>query len=178
MPPGKQTLVFVDHIEDHLVSLHKEMPTGTRFVHRGESKAELGKFALTPKQQREVSKDFQANKFQFLLATDAFRSGVDIPNCRVVIQASGGSSEIEVLQEAFRGARLLPEALQEELRAEDKTHMVLIDFLDQHDPALENMSYKRMEIYRKQGWEIHEVDTPEEIDWERFLPTIQPKKKK
>jgi superfamily II DNA or RNA helicase len=96
---------------------------------------------------------------------------VDIPNCRVIIQASGGSSEVELLQEALRGSRTLSETQQRTLGAPPKTHLVLIDFLDLHDPSLEGMSRKRMEIYRKQGWAIHEVESPAQIDWKKYSPT-------
>lgn len=171
VPKGMQTLIFVDHISDHLIPLHKELPLGTRYIHRDSSKASSGSYAMTAKQQKDTIQDFQDNKFQFMMATDAFRAGVDIPNCRVVIQASGGSSEVELLQEAYRGSRILPATRQEELDVPPKTHAVLVDFLDQHDPALESMSRKRMEIYKSQGWVVREVDTPEQIDWEYFKPT-------
>lgn len=171
VPPGLQTLIFVDHISDHLIPLHKELPVGTRYIHRDSSKASSGAYALSPKQQRDTIKDYQENKFQFMMATDAFRAGVDIPNCRVVVQAAGGSSEVELLQEAYRGSRILPANLQAELEATPKTHAVLIDFLDSHEPALESMSRKRMEIYESQGWTIREVDAPEQIDWAFYTPT-------
>lgn len=164
VPNSWQTLIFVDHIADHLIPLHKELPQGTRFIHRDTNKA-LGAYAMTPKQQRGVIEQYQQNDFQYLMATDAFRAGVDIPNCRVVVQASGGTSEVELLQEAYRGSRIMTERQLKALGVEQKTHMVLIDFLDLHEPSLEAMSRKRMEIYRKQGWAIHEVSDPAQIDW-------------
>jgi len=170
VPDNWQTLIFVDHISDHLRALHKELPAGTRFIHREATKT-LGEYALSPKKQRDTIAAYQANEFQFLMATDAFRAGVDIPNCRVIIQASGGSSEVELLQEALRGSRTLSETQQRTLGAPPKTHLVLIDFLDLHDPSLEGMSRKRMEIYRKQGWAIHEVESPAQIDWKKYSPT-------
>ena len=169
MVPNKwQTLVFVDHIADHLVKLSVAMPTGTRFVHRESSKKRVGAFALTAREQRKVVDEFCENKFQYLIATDAFRAGVDIPNCRVVVQAAGGSSEVEILQEAFRGSRTLPKERQEELGVDEKTHFVLIDIMDKHDDKLENMSHKRMDIYKKQGWRIKRVKSPAEINWFDF----------
>jgi superfamily II DNA or RNA helicase len=170
VPNKWQTLIFVDHIEDHLIPLHKELPAGTKFIHRNSDKA-LGDYTMTPKQQKAVIAEYQQNDVQFLMATDAFRAGVDIPNCRVVIQASGGTSEVELLQEAYRGSRILTDRQLRALGVEQKTHMVLIDFLDLHEPALESMSRKRMEIYRKQGWSIHEVNSPDEIDWNYHCAT-------
>lgn len=170
IPDEWQTIVFVDHIEDHLVNLYKHMPMGTKFIHRKSSKKEIGTFALSPKEQDNIVKSFKANEFQTLIATDAFRAGVDVPNCRVVIQASGGTSEIEILQEAYRGSRTLSAAAQENLGVPPKTHFVLVDFIDRQDPMLENMSYKRMDIYKKQGWKIVEVDSADQIDWNAFEP--------
>lgn len=165
IPKGWQTIIFVDNIDDHLIPLHAEMPKDTKFIHRGSSKKKLGAYALTAKQQDAVADAFSNNENQFLLATDAFRAGVDIPNCRVVVQASGGSSEIELLQEAYRGSRILPDHLKEKFGVEDKTHFVLIDFIDVHDQTLENMSLKRIDIYKKQGWKVVTVDNINEIDW-------------
>lgn len=172
VPNNWQTLVFVDHIADHLVKLYGCMPRGTKFVHRESSKKKAGTFALTAKQQREVADEFSQNKFQFMIATDAFRAGVDIPNCRVVVQAAGGSSEIEILQEAFRGSRTLSDEMREDLGVDEKTHFVLIDIMDSHDSLLESMAHKRMEIYRKQGWRIKRVKSPADIDWFGFEKTL------
>lgn len=157
VPKDWQTLVFVDHIEDHLMSLYKEMPMGTKFLHRGSDKS-LGSFALSPSQQKETTAAFKKGEFQYLIATDAFRAGVDIPNCKVVVQASGGTSDVELIQEACRGSRIAP----------GKTHFVLIDFMDCHDDTLQAMSEKRKAIYQRQGWLVKEVDRIEEIDWHHF----------
>lgn len=172
VPDNWQTIVFVDHIADHLVSLHKEMPVGTRFIHRGASIAKLGKsYALSTKQQKEIIAAFKANQFKYLIATDSFRAGVDIPNCRVVIQGSGGTSEVELIQEAGRGSRVLSESMMEELEVAPKTHQVLIDFIDNHDVTLEAMSRKRMAIYQKQGWTVREITAPNQIDWSFYKPS-------
>lgn len=165
IPNNWQTIVFVDHVADHLVRLHKNMPVGTKYVHRDASKKSVGAYALTPKQQKETAESFSKNQFQYLIATDAFRAGVDVPNCRVVVQASGGASEVEILQEAFRGSRTLPEDHRAELGVEPKTHFVLIDIMDCHDDKLEAMSLKRKEIYKKQGWKVVDVDSPDQINW-------------
>lgn len=175
VPEEWQTLVFVDKIENHLIPLHKVMPAGTRYLHRKTSKTDLGAYSLSAKTQDKIIEQYKNNEFQYLIATDAFRAGVDIPNCRVVVQASGGTSEVELLQEAFRGSRTLKESDREILNVTPKTHCILIDFMDQHDEQLENMSIKRKEIYASQGWKIKVVDKVEDIDWYDYAP-VQPKK--
>ena len=141
------------------------MPKGTKYLHRESSKKNVGVFALTGKQQNKTIEEFSNNEFQLLIASDAFRAGVDIPNCRVVVQASGGSSKVEVLQEAYRGSRILTEEYMKKFDLPPKTHFVLVDFMDNHDPTLEGMAKKRMKYYEEQGWDIKVVDSPEEIAW-------------
>lgn len=165
IPEQWQTIVFVDHINDHLINLYKEMPRGTKYLHRNSNKKELGDFALKTSEQNKIISQFKENDFQYLIATDAFRAGVDVPNCRVVVQGAGGNSEIEIMQEALRGSRILSEHDRNRFDVSEKTHFVLIDILDTHDSTLENMSYKRMETYRKQGWKIKIVKEPKDIDW-------------
>ena len=168
IPNGWQTIIFVDHIQDHLVKLYKAMPPGTRYVHRGTDAGVVGEFAMSQKKQAEVIRAFCNNEFQFLIATDAFRAGFDVQNCRVVIQAAGGTSEVEILQEAFRGSRALSEETQKKLNVEPKTHFVLVDIMDRHDQVLEGHSHTRLEIYRRQGWKVKRVKTVAEIDWNDF----------
>ena len=165
IPKEWQTIVFIDHVKDHLVPMYKYMPKDTRYLHRESSKKNVGAFALTPKQQNKAIEEFSNNEFQILIASDAFRAGVDIPNCRVVVQASGGSSKVEVLQEAYRGSRILTEEQMKRFDLPPKTHFVLVDFMDNHDPVLEGMAKKRITYYEEQGWTVKTVDDPQQIDW-------------
>lgn len=168
IPKAWQTIVFIDHVKDHLIPLYKYMPKDTKFLHRESSKKNVGSFALSSKQQNTTISEFSNNEFQILIASDAFRAGVDIPNCRVVVQASGGASKVEVLQEAYRGSRILTEEQRDKFDLPEKTHFVLVDFQDNHDSSLEGMAKKRMKYYKEQGWKVTLVDTPEEISWENY----------
>ena len=165
VPKDWQTLVFIEHIKQHLIPLSKELPLGTAYIHRESSKDKIGAFALTAKQQKQVINRIKNNEVQFICSTDLLKAGFDAVNLRVLIQASGGSSEVEILQEAYRISRTLSEHTRLELGAEKKTHGVLIDFEDNHDPALHSMAQKRKEMYAKQGWKIHCIDDPKEIVW-------------
>lgn len=168
IPKEWQTIVFIDHVKDHLIPMFKYMPTDTKYLHRESSKKNVGAFALTPSQQNKTIAEFSDNEFQILIASDAFRAGVDIPNCRVVVQASGGSSKVEVLQEAYRGSRILTEEYMKKFDLPPKTHFVLVDFMDNHDSTLEAMAKKRMKYYEEQGWTVNIVDTPAQIDWSNY----------
>jgi superfamily II DNA or RNA helicase len=168
IPENWQTIVFIDHVKDHLIPLYKHMPKDTKFLHRESSKKNVGTFALSAKQQNKIIEEFSNNEFKILIASDAFRAGVDIPNCRVVVQASGGSSKVEVLQEAYRGSRILTQEYMSRFNLPPKTHFVLIDFVDNHDSFLENMSIKRVKYYKEQGWTIKTIDSVEEIEWTKY----------
>jgi superfamily II DNA or RNA helicase len=166
IPDNWQTVVFIDHVKDHLIPLYKHMPKHTKYLHRETSKKNVGAFALSAKQQNTLVEEFSNNEFKILIASDAFRAGVDIPNCRVVVQASGGSSKVEVLQEAYRASRILTQEYMDKFDLPPKTHFVLIDFLDNHDSALEKMAAKRIKYYEEQGWTVKIVDDPKQIDWQ------------
>ena len=148
------------------------MPKDVKFLHRESSKKNVGSFALSNKQQNEIIQDFSDNKFKVLIASDAFRAGVDIPNCRVVVQATGGSSKVEVLQEAYRGSRILTQEYMDRFNLPPKTHFVLIDFMDNHDSVLENMAAKRIKYYKEQGWSVKTIDSVEQINWNNYEQTI------
>jgi superfamily II DNA or RNA helicase len=148
--------------------MYKYMPKETKYLHRESSKKNVGSFALSAKQQNKTIEEFSNNEFKILIASDAFRAGVDIPNCRVVVQASGGSSKVEVLQEAYRGSRILTPEQRKKFGLSEKTHFVLVDFMDNHDPTLEGMAKKRMKYYEEQGWTVKIVDRPEDINWHKF----------
>lgn len=172
IPKEWQAIVFIDHVKDHLIPLYKYMPRDVKFLHRETSKKNVGSFALSAKQQSKTIEEFSNNEFTTLIASDAFRAGVDIPNCRVVVQASGGSSKVEVLQEAYRGSRILTQEYMDKFNLPPKTHFVLIDFVDNHDATLEGMSKKRVKYYKEQGWTVKEINSIEEIDWHHYEQTI------
>ena len=165
IPKEWQAIIFIDHVKDHLIPLLKYLPKETKYVHRESSKKNVGAFALTPKQQNKVIEEFSNNEFSQLVSSDCCRAGVDIPNCRVVVQASGGSSKVEVLQEAYRGSRILTEEQMEKFNLPAKTHFVLVDFMDNHDPTLESMAKKRIKYYEEQGWTVNIVNSPQDIPW-------------
>lgn len=168
VPDNGQCMVFVDHVRDHLPNVVKSMPHGTRWLHRTSSKKEVGAFALTPKQQKTTLQEFADGEFKYIVVTDMARAGVSVDNVRCVIQASGGTSEVEILQEFGRGSRIITDEVLKARNLEPKTHCVLIDFKDNHDYTLAAMSNKRRKIYLEQGWTVVDVKTPQEIDWNYY----------
>jgi superfamily II DNA or RNA helicase len=165
LPSDWQSIVFVDHVADHMREVYKFMPAGSKYIHRNASKKQVGSFALSPKEQKQVMQDFKDNKFRHLLSSDLGRAGLDVVNVRCVVQGSGGCSVVELTQEAGRGSRIIPEARRLELGVSPKTHFVLIDFKDNHDDVLANMSNARRKIYTQLGWTIKDVKSVDEIDF-------------
>jgi len=170
IPESRQTLIFIDQVKNHLKNLITFLPPETKIIHRNSNKSEIKELALTPKEQSRNIQQFVDNEVQFLCSSDVLRAGFDNPNCRVVIQATGGSSVIEVLQEALRGSRVLTEDRRLALNVPPKHHFNVIDFWDEHDEALLNMSEKRKEHYLSQGWKVVIVNKVQDIDWNIYNP--------
>jgi hypothetical protein len=79
---------------------------------------------------------------------------------------------VEVLQEALRGSRILPEETQAKYGLTPKTHFILVDLMDNHDPVLEGMAKKRIQYYKEQGWKVYTVDSVDQIDWHQNKTTL------
>lgn len=164
IPDKWQSITHVNHVK-HLINICKYIPADTKYVHRESSKEKAGLYALTAKQQKEVIEEFEHIELRNLICTGCLKAGFSAQNARVIIQASGGSSEIDIPQEAFRGSRTLGKELQEEHGLPDKDKFYVIDFMDEHDEFLKGQSNKRIEIYKKQGWDIKIVNEVEEIEF-------------
>jgi len=62
-------------------------------------------------------------------------------------------------------SRILTAEQREKHNLTEKTHFILIDFMDNHDDALFGMAEKRIKYYEEQGWQINIVDDPKQINW-------------
>lgn len=81
-----------------------------------------------------------------IITTTIFDEGVDIPELRKVILASGGKSQVKLLQRIGRGLRL----------SEGKEEVEIIDFRDKHHAKLLEHTRERMKRYREEGFEVVE----------------------
>jgi len=79
-----------------------------------------------------------------LIATTIFDEGIDIPELRKLIFASGGKSAVKMVQRPGRGSRL----------ADGKEETVIIDFNDKHDKKLNEHFKEREQVYEEQGFEV------------------------
>jgi len=91
--------------------------------------------------RQEIKERFDKKGDFVLIASDIFAEGVDIPNMNVLVIASGGKSEWEVIQKVGRGLR--KKGVNNTLR--------VYDFID-NSKFLRNHSRERIRVYRQEGW--------------------------
>ena len=87
---------------------------------------------FTESRERKI-KNLKKGKTDVLVCTVVFQEGVDIPDLRTVVIASGGSSVIAALQRIGRGMRV----------SDNKSSCIVIDVHDTGEYFLENQSKKR-----------------------------------
>jgi len=96
-----------------------------------------------------VKHECESRKQKVVITTMIWKEGVDIPSIDVLIYACGGKAPHTVLQFFGRGLR----------RSENKTSLVLYDFVDRY-PMLLDHSKKREGIYRDNKFEVEKIVFP------------------
>jgi superfamily II DNA or RNA helicase len=94
-----------------------------------------GEAALTD----EAISEFRDGKFFVLIGTSVIGEGVDIPNAKALIYATGGGYTVGMMQSYFR-----PLTYQE-----DKPEGLIYDFYDNQNRTLKNHSERRFEYTRQ-----------------------------
>jgi len=131
-PPA---LVLVNHLEHGRQLL--DLLTRTlrvRFLHGEDSDED----------RSEALRALSAGELEVLIATPIFDVGVDIPELRSVVVASGGSSAIACIQRLGRAMRPAP----------GKTGCDLWDVADHGSETLERNAAARAEAYSMAGFEV------------------------
>jgi superfamily II DNA or RNA helicase len=94
--------------------------------------------------RRQAVRDLRSGKERAILCTTIFDEGVDIPELKEIILASGGKSQVKLLQRIGRGLRL----------AEGKSSVRIVDFADRHHDMVRKHALERMKRYREEGFEV------------------------
>jgi superfamily II DNA or RNA helicase len=94
--------------------------------------------------RRQAVADLQSGKVRAILCTTIFDEGVDIPELRKVILASGGKSQVKLLQRIGRGLRL----------ADGKSSVEIVDFADKHHEMVRRHALERMKRFKEEGFEV------------------------
>jgi superfamily II DNA or RNA helicase len=94
--------------------------------------------------RRKAVADLRSGALKVVMATTIFDEGVDIPELRKVIIASGGASTGKLIQRVGRVLRT----------ADGKTMAVVIDFRDDHHPTLKKHASARIKTYKEQQFQV------------------------
>lgn len=100
-----------------------------------------------PKQRDRAIKDLAAARLDFIIATDVFNEGVNIPSLRTVVLAAGGQSPIKVLQQIGRALR----------REGDKDEATIYDVDDRGNKWLRKHARNRIKVCLREGYEVIEA---------------------
>ncbi len=158
--------VFRELIEDSiernllLAELVKNSPPGVfiaiKTIRQGENLVKLlpGAVLLTGNESVEFRakelERFAKGEIKIILATSWFHEGMDVPEIKTLVNASGGLSGIELLQKLGRGLR----------KKSDGSMLVYIDVYDSGNKYLEKHSEERCNVLREDG---HEVEITEYV---------------
>jgi superfamily II DNA or RNA helicase len=100
-------------------------------------------YGETPSKQREVIKtDFKAKKTLCVVASTVWREGINIPSLDVVINATGGKSDIAIKQLKGRGTR----------KYKGKEMLYYIDFFNPNHESFIRHFGVRICLYFDCGW--------------------------
>lgn len=98
------------------------------------------------KRKQELKKLVEG-KNKIIIATTWFYEGMDVPEIKTLVNASGGLSDIELLQKLGRGLR----------KKSDDSDLVFIDIYDKNNKYLEKHSAVRLQILEKEGLDVSVV---------------------
>lgn len=131
---GQTTLIFVNKIKhgNNLKEVFLKENIRVPFVN--------GK--MENEKREIIKKSLIRKKRKIVIATIAWREGVDIPTLDVLFNAGGGKDELGVLQTIGRALR----------RTEEKDSAIIYDMFDPSSPFLVNHFGHRISIYMEQGW--------------------------
>ena len=131
---GKVILIFVTQIEhgENLQHIFSNRGVEVPFVQG----------SMPGKERMRVKKSLESKKKRIAIATVTWSEGIDIPSITVVINASGGKSEISVLQSIGRGLR----------RKGSKTTVTIYDVFDQSNSFLIDHFGERLLLYMENNW--------------------------
>lgn len=144
MEQGRTILILISRIVhgEELVKAFAHYGHQIDFI-RGETKKE---------QRNQLKEALKTKKIKWLIASVIFTEGVDIPAMDCLVNASGGKSEVAVLQKIGRGLR----------KTNEKEDVLIIDFADSSHRYLSNHFNQRMRIYKENDWKTTMVALSEE----------------
>lgn len=161
IPDSRSALCFTQWIAQ-MANIHALCPD-VSYVH-AQTKEGVGTIkAITSKQRKAIYEDMASGEIRKILATHCWKQGVDFPALDIVINASGGGSEIVSKQIPGRASR----------RADGKDKAYVVDFIHEWDWDTTGTSRKmgpmlssdmsRKKSYNELGFKQYTVDSIDEL---------------
>jgi superfamily II DNA or RNA helicase len=97
----------------------------------------------------EILKKLSSGAVSVVVATPIFDEGADVPNVRVVVLAGAGKSFVRVLQQIGRGMRR---------KSGGENTVSIYDFVDTGSSYLTAHANRRLQFFKKEGFEIKEIN--------------------
>lgn len=142
--------IIVDILKEHQKKNESVLIMVTKIVH-GQLLEKLCKthgikiefvYSVTDSQSRDLIKHLLNDKQTNVICTDVWKEGINIPELNVVINASGGKSDLKTLQVIGRGLR----------KTNKKSELIIYDFFDSsHRYLIEHFGH-RFSLYCDMGW--------------------------
>lgn len=158
IPDSKSVLCFTQWIAQ-MANIHAHCPE-VGYVH-AQTRDGVGTIGpITSKERKLIYDKMASGKIRKMLATHCWKQGVDFPALDIVVNASGGGSDIVAKQIPGRASR----------RADGKDIAYVVDFIHEWDinedgkpgPLLAS-DYSRRRSYRELGFKQVTVDSLNEL---------------
>jgi superfamily II DNA or RNA helicase len=136
-PPNFTFVRKIDHGRD-LTKRARKAGLNTEFVWGNKSQ----------KQREAALTRLVRGDIDYIVCSDVFVLGIDVPELRSVVNAAAGKSTIQALQRIGRGSRV----------TEDKKSFEVYDVFDTGVDNLQNHAQARRREYKREGYEVREVE--------------------
>jgi superfamily II DNA or RNA helicase len=144
---GKNCLFLIDEVEQgkKILQITKQMGIDIEFAHGNNSKD----------QNEKIKEQFINGQINFVLATQVFGLGTNIPNVDCVVLGSVRKSYIDTIQKIGRGRR----------RVAGKDKLIVIDSIDRVSGRARYCEYfygysmERINHYKSKNWEVKRLLT-------------------
>lgn len=166
IPDSKSALCFTQWIAQ-MANIHTHC-NDVEYVH-AQTKDGIGTIRpITAKQRKAIYDRMASGDIRKMLATHCWKQGVDFPSLDIVINASGGGSDIVAKQIPGRASR----------RADGKDKAYVVDFIHEWDvdadsgkpgPLLAS-DFSRKKSYRDLGFKQYTVDSIDELPFMKEVP--------
>jgi len=136
-PPNFTFVRKIDHGRD-LTKRARKAGLNTEFIWGNKSQ----------KQREAALERLVRGDIDYIVCSDVFVLGIDVPELRSVVNAAAGKSTIQALQRIGRGSRV----------TEDKKTFEVYDIFDIGVDNLHNHAQARRREYKREGYEVREVE--------------------